>query len=222
MKNRIAVVAMVLVLSACAITLPLPQSESTSQAQRTDPRGATTAPPVAPSLDPDSPGAMPEGSFLMSLDTFPTVDELREILPAGVFEHSLDGAATAAYVYLTFVSESYADLDRPADTSVINAMAGESCGWCANHIQRVHSLAGANVRVTDYTLTDSALGQFAAGEVEAGDVVVEAPIRVGATKVWNPDGTLNTSFPESDVLFRLQLRYYDGMWHVMGIQEQPL
>jgi len=129
------------------------------------------------------------GGHGRSRDTFPTVDELREILPAGVFEHSLDGAATAAYVYLTFVSESYADLDRPADTSVINAMAGESCGWCANHIQRVHSLAGANVRVTDYTLTDSALGQFAAGEVEAGDVVVEAPIRVGATKVWNPDGT---------------------------------
>src|SRR5690606_3755240 len=76
------------------------------------------------------------GGHRRSRDSFDTVTELREILTPGVFEPSLDGAATAAYVYLTFVSESYADLDRPADTSVINAMAGESCGWCANHIQR--------------------------------------------------------------------------------------
>lgn len=221
MKTRLAVLALVLVLSGCGTSIPSSPSEPSAQAPA-GPSTSAPAPSASPALDPDSPGPMPEGSYLMAGDAFPTVDDLRTMLLPGVFEQTVDGAADAAYTYLAYLSDSYATLDRPADTSVINAMAGETCGWCREHVTLVHSFAASNVRVTGYTFTDSSLGSFAAVEVEGGDVVVEAPIQIAATKVWNPDGTLNNSYPAEDVLFRMQLRYDDGMWHVMGIQEQPL
>ena len=97
-----------------------------------------TAPPAVASdasqLPVDSPGAMPPGSFLTLTQTFPSRQELAGRIPFDVFDPAIEGAITAAYVYLISVSRAMPlDPAAPVDITILHELATDDCSWCRSH-----------------------------------------------------------------------------------------
>lgn len=217
MSTRQAGVAVALAFLVVGCSAPSTTTES--PAQDTD---GTISPSVA-ELPPDSPGPMEIGSSLSVFEGFPSRDQLEQYLPAHVFDPSIDSAADTAFTFMALVSGSFAStVDEPADVTFIKALSTDDCNWCSAHVELIRDFVNETVRVTGWEYSDSELGEFLYFELEDGSVVVEIPTRVSAVQFWNTDGTLINDQPAYDVLYRIQLRYIDGMWQVVGIAEQPL
>src|SRR5690606_25403167 len=124
-------------------------------------------------------GPMAEGTFLDASWSQLSTDDLRELVPQYLFDPDPAGAPAAAYVYLSLVSRSFASVESPADTSVMSALATDTCEWCATRVQMVHYFASLNLRVVGWTLSDSELGTLSVDEVGDGEYEVAVPGHLG-------------------------------------------